>query len=134
MSRLCNWPRNCGPDIVVMDITMPRVDGFEATRALRSDQPDVKVIALSMHNDSIFVDGMRTAGAAGYVLKDAAFEDLLEARAGRLRRRDLSTARSASVWRRFPPWPAPGRRPPPPTRPRSPRVSPCSSRSRSHPG
>lgn len=67
------------PLVAVMDVSMPVLDGFEATRQVRSRFPEVKVIALSMHNDPIFVEGMKSAGANGYVLKDAAFEQLAEA-------------------------------------------------------
>jgi two-component system response regulator NreC len=71
--------RELAPDVVVMDIGMPAMDGFEATRLVHEQQPDIKVIALSMHNDHAFVEGMKRAGASGYVLKDAAFEELLDA-------------------------------------------------------
>ncbi|MEN6549664.1 MAG: response regulator transcription factor [Armatimonadia bacterium] len=67
------------PDIVVMDIGMPVMDGFAATRQLQAEQPDIKVVALSMHDDRAFLEGMKAAGAEGYVLKDAAFEDLTAA-------------------------------------------------------
>jgi two-component system, NarL family, response regulator NreC len=64
------------PDIVVMDITMPDLNGIEATRQLAADCPGVKVIALSIHSDRRFISGMFRAGAAGYLLKDCAFEEL----------------------------------------------------------
>jgi two-component system response regulator NreC len=64
------------PDIVVMDITMPDLNGIEATRQLASECPEVKVIALSIHSDRRFISGMFRAGAAGYLLKDCAFEEL----------------------------------------------------------
>lgn len=67
------------PDVTIMDVSMPVLDGFEATRQVKTRHPGVRVIALSMHNDPIFVDGMKSVGADGYVLKDAAFEQLAEA-------------------------------------------------------
>ena len=67
------------PDIVVMDIGMPDLNGIEATRQIQARKPDVKVIALSMHADRRFVIGMLRAGATGYLLKDSAFEELTHA-------------------------------------------------------
>ncbi len=67
------------PDIVLMDITMPDLNGIEATRGIIAAIPDVKVIGLSMHTDRRFVVGMLKAGASGDVLKDAAFEELSQA-------------------------------------------------------
>ena len=67
------------PDIVVMDIGMPDLNGIEATRQIHAQTPDVKVIALSMHADRRFVIGMLRAGATGYLLKDSAFEELTHA-------------------------------------------------------
>jgi DNA-binding NarL/FixJ family response regulator len=67
------------PDVVVMDVGMSDLNGVEATRQIRSSAPDVKVIALSMHSDRRYVSGMLAAGAAGYLLKDAAFEQLSDA-------------------------------------------------------
>lgn len=67
------------PQVVVIDVSMPILDGFEATRQVKAEFPKIKVIALSMHNDAIFIDGMKSVGADGYVLKDAAFEQLAEA-------------------------------------------------------
>ncbi|MGA8573575.1 MAG: response regulator [Desulfobaccales bacterium] len=68
-----------GPDIVIMDITMPGLNGIEATRQILAERTGVKVIALSMHSDSLFVLNMLKAGASGYLLKDCALEDLVKA-------------------------------------------------------
>ncbi len=65
------------PDIVVMDINMPDMNGIEATRKIISEVPDVKVVAFSMHSDKRFVMEMLKAGASGYLLKDSAFEELV---------------------------------------------------------
>jgi len=67
------------PDVVIMDITMPDLNGVEATRQIISESPDIKIIALSMHSDSLFVTEMLKSGAAGYLLKDCAFEELTRA-------------------------------------------------------
>jgi len=69
--------RELRPDVVVMDISMPDLNGIEATRQISADVPGVKVIALSMHSERRFVTGMLEAGATGYVLKGAAFEELV---------------------------------------------------------
>lgn len=67
------------PDIVLMDIGMPELNGIDATRQLGElDQPP-RVIALSMHADRQFVQGVLRAGATGYLLKDSAFEELARA-------------------------------------------------------
>lgn len=65
------------PDIVLMDVSMPEMNGIEATRQIISILPGVKVIALSMHSDLNYVKSMLKAGAAGYLLKDCAFEELI---------------------------------------------------------
>lgn len=67
------------PDVVIMDIGMPDLNGIEATRQIITDRPGVKVIALSMHSDKRFVSGILKAGASGYLLKDCAFEELARA-------------------------------------------------------
>jgi two-component system, NarL family, response regulator NreC len=67
------------PQVVIMDISMPDLNGVEATRQIVSQYPQIKVIALSMHSDSLFVLNMLNAGAAGYLLKDCALEELVKA-------------------------------------------------------
>ncbi len=64
------------PEVVVMDIGMPDLNGIEATQQILADNPEVKVIALSMHSAKRFVVEMLKAGASGYLLKDCAFEEL----------------------------------------------------------
>ncbi len=66
------------PDVVVMDITMPGLNGVEATRRIISAHPQTKVVALSIHAGKRFVQDMLQAGAAGYVLKESTSEDLVE--------------------------------------------------------
>lgn len=77
----------CRPEVVVMDISMPGLDGVEATRRIKKGNPGVKVVALSVHPEKQFLDGMLRAGASGYLVKTEAAEDLVEAisqvRAGR---------------------------------------------------
>jgi DNA-binding NarL/FixJ family response regulator len=67
------------PDVVVMDVSMPDLNGFEATRQITAQFPKVRVIALSMHSEKPFVGEMLNAGAMGYLVKDCAFEELAEA-------------------------------------------------------
>jgi DNA-binding NarL/FixJ family response regulator len=67
------------PDVVVMDITMPNLNGVDATRQIMHEFPKVKVIALSMHSDRTFVVSMLKAGASGYVLKECLSDELVEA-------------------------------------------------------
>jgi DNA-binding NarL/FixJ family response regulator len=64
------------PDLVIMDISMPDMNGIDATRRIRNEHPDVKVIALSMHHDKQFVSEIFRAGASGYLIKDSAFDEL----------------------------------------------------------
>ena len=68
--------RELKPDVVIIDIAMPDLNGIEATRQIVAESPGVKVIALSMHSDRKFVREMLSAGASGYMLKDSAFEEL----------------------------------------------------------
>jgi two-component system response regulator NreC len=64
------------PNVVIMDIAMPDMNGIEATRQITATAPNVKIVALSMHSDKRFVAEMLKAGASGYLLKDCAFEEL----------------------------------------------------------
>ena len=67
------------PDIVIMDVGMPGMNGMEATHRIRKSAPEIKVIALSMHVDRRMVIGMLKAGASGYVVKSQAAVELLRA-------------------------------------------------------
>jgi two-component system response regulator NreC len=71
--------REVSPDVVIMDIAMPGFNGVEATNQILSEDPNVKILALSMHSDEHFVTGMLQAGASGYLLKDCAAEELCRA-------------------------------------------------------
>ena len=67
------------PDVVVMDVSMPELNGIEATRRLASSLPRARVVALSMHKDSVYVREILRAGARGYLLKDSGAADLVAA-------------------------------------------------------
>jgi DNA-binding NarL/FixJ family response regulator len=67
------------PDIVVMDVAMPELNGIEATRRLAEAAPHARVLALSMHKDSVYVRETLRAGARGYLLKDSGANDLVAA-------------------------------------------------------
>lgn len=67
------------PDVVVMDVAMPELNGIEATRRLAASSPRTRVLALSMYKDSVYVREILRAGARGYLLKDAIDRDLLAA-------------------------------------------------------
>src|SRR5574337_1013644 len=71
--------KELSPDVVIIDVAMPELNGTEATRQIVAATPKIKVIALSMHADRRFVIGMLKAGAAGYLLKDSSFGELIQA-------------------------------------------------------
>lgn len=71
--------RELSPDIVIMDIGMPELNGIETTRIISKELTGVKVIGLSMHSNDKYVREMFRAGASGYLLKNCAFEELVEA-------------------------------------------------------
>lgn len=68
--------RRVNPDLVIMDMSMPELNGADATQRIIADCPDTRVLVLSMHNDSRYVQRMFQAGASGYILKDSAPEEL----------------------------------------------------------
>ncbi len=68
--------KELSPNVVVMDVAMPDLNGVDATRQIIARSPDIKVIALSMHSERHFVVEMFRAGASGYALKESAFEEL----------------------------------------------------------
>ncbi|MEO5925716.1 MAG: response regulator transcription factor [Bryobacteraceae bacterium] len=67
------------PDIIIMDVTMPELNGIEATRRIADSVPRARVLALSMHRDSVYVREILRAGARGYLLKDSSEGDLIAA-------------------------------------------------------
>jgi len=71
--------RQLQPDIAIMDITMPNLNGVDATRRIVDEFPKVRVIALSIHSNRRFVSDMLRAGASGYILKECLFDELVQA-------------------------------------------------------
>jgi len=71
--------RQLVPDVVIMDVTMPNLNGVGATSQITNEFPEVKVLALSIHSNKRFVSDMLKAGASGYILKECLFDELIEA-------------------------------------------------------
>lgn len=67
------------PNVIVLDVSMPDLNGMEAAEQLSSELPECKIIALSMHSDKRFVARMLKAGASAYLLKNSAFDELVDA-------------------------------------------------------
>ena len=71
--------RSASPNVVVMDISMPEMNGLAATRAIRAAAPATAVVALTRHSDDAYVQELLGAGASGYVLKQSASDELVDA-------------------------------------------------------
>src|SRR5687768_3062535 len=71
--------REFRPDVVVMDVSMPELNGIQATEQLKRERPEVKVLALTAYDDSGYLRQLLEAGASGYVLKKVAAEELIKA-------------------------------------------------------
>ena len=71
--------RRLEPDLILMDVRMPQMDGITATRRIRHDQPGVGVLMVTMHDNPDYLLEALDAGAAGYVLKDAPVARLISA-------------------------------------------------------
>ena len=74
-----NLCRNKKPDVILMDLMMPQMDGIAATRAILADYPDVKIIAMTSFEEEELVQGVLSAGAMGYLLKNVTADDLAKA-------------------------------------------------------
>lgn len=71
--------KEMAPEVIIMDVSMPDLNGIEATRQIAHEFPAVKVVALSVHDDRGYVINMLKSGASGYLLKDCAFRELVKA-------------------------------------------------------
>jgi two-component system, NarL family, response regulator NreC len=75
----CQQAQVCQPDVVIMDITMPNLNGVQATAQLKRACPHMKILALSVHDDTSYLRQLLAAGATGYILKHTAADDLIQA-------------------------------------------------------
>jgi NarL family two-component system response regulator LiaR len=90
------------PDVVVMDVEMPRMDGIDATRQIKSDHPEVSVIALTIHDGEEYIAAILDAGATGYLLKTTYGQELIQAiRAANLGEFILDTQIGNRVFRAY---------------------------------
>jgi DNA-binding NarL/FixJ family response regulator len=90
------------PDVIIMDISMPGLNGLNATRKLKEVKPDIQIIALTRHNESGYVHELLKAGASGYVLKQSSSEELIRAiRAVVLRKGYLDPAITTDVVKKY---------------------------------
>jgi DNA-binding NarL/FixJ family response regulator len=94
---LLNAAAQLDPDVIVADISMPKLDGFNALAQLRARRPNVKVVFITMHHEPAIVDMALEAGAFGFVLKHSAFGELIPAVRAAL---DGKTYLSAAITRK----------------------------------
>ncbi|MDM8520683.1 response regulator transcription factor [Anaerolineales bacterium HSG6] len=78
-SEAIDMTRRLKPDVVVMDVRMPRVSGVEATKRIKAEMPEVNVLVMTAHDDDEYVFALLQAGANGYLLKTAEIEELVQA-------------------------------------------------------
>lgn len=71
--------RKLNPDIVIMDVSMPDLNGMDATRQILDESDRTRVIALSMHSDRRYIEGMLRAGVSGYLIKDCVLQEMVDA-------------------------------------------------------
>lgn len=71
--------RDCQPDVVIMDISMPQMNGIQATAQLKAVCPNIKVLVLSVHEDTSYLRQLLAAGASGYIIKHTAADALIQA-------------------------------------------------------
>ncbi len=86
------------PDLVIMDLTMPVMNGIDATREITARYPDIRVLALSMETSRFFVVEVLKAGATGYLLKDTAFPNFPMQSTSSRRAKPIFPARSPRCW------------------------------------
>ncbi|WP_422932092.1 response regulator transcription factor [Singulisphaera sp. PoT] len=75
----CRLAAELSPDVAILDVSMPRLGGARAAERIKAERPDVKVLALTVHEDRVYLQQLLEAGATGYLLKRAAAEDLIHA-------------------------------------------------------
>lgn len=75
----CRQAQELMPDIVIMDVTMPKMNGAKATEVIKREHPQIKVVALTAHEDKGYIKQLLHAGVSGYVLKLSAAEELINA-------------------------------------------------------
>lgn len=71
--------RKLNPDVIIIDVAMPELNGVDATKRMMEEMPNLRIIALSMHSDRRYISSMLQAGAFGYVRKESAFEEITSA-------------------------------------------------------